>query len=138
MADRHASEACALKSVRVQISPSAQSAGGEIGRRARLRCVWSKILAGSNPVPRTHGRLAQLVRAFGLHPKGRGFDPLSDHMNINEKYQKPTMDYFASVIWRKIVSGMLSYPEFIFMAKILLGLAILVVFFVLFKKSFNI
>ena len=25
------------------------------------------------------GRLAQLVRAFGLHPKGRGFDPLSDH-----------------------------------------------------------
>ena len=25
------------------------------------------------------GRLAQLVRAFGLHPKGRGFEPLGAH-----------------------------------------------------------
>ncbi len=63
---------------------------------------------------------------------------LEKEMDINEKYQKPTLDYYASFIWRKIISGMLAYPEFIFMAKILLGLALAVIFFVIFRRIFKV
>lgn len=54
------------------------------------RLFYTQGVTGSNPVKRTwsvaralrkrwqtiHRRLAQFGRAFGLHPKGRGFDPL--------------------------------------------------------------
>ena len=32
---------------------------------------------------RLRGRLAQLVRAPGLHPGGRGFEPLAAHQTIH-------------------------------------------------------
>lgn len=36
---------------------------------------------GSNPLESTLGCLAQLVRASGLHPAGRGFESLSSHVD---------------------------------------------------------
>lgn len=59
------------------------------------------------------GRLAQLARAFGLHPKGRGSEPLSGHKPaiINCKCQvsqgghgaclKNTICWFDSNTWHK-------------------------------------
>ena len=51
-----------------------------------------------------------------------------------EKYQKPDANYIAGVIMRKITNAMLSYPEFMFFGKIVGGLIILGILFVLFKK----
>ena len=38
--------------------------------------VWDQGVAGSNPVFPIYGGVAQLARAFGSYPRGRGFDPL--------------------------------------------------------------
>jgi hypothetical protein len=51
-----------------------------------------------------------------------------------EKYQKPGANYIAGVILRKFTNVMLSYPEFMFFAKIVGGLIILGVLFLIFKK----
>ena len=61
------------------------SPDGGTGRRARLRGVWRnpwrfKSSSGHRfKQPTSLGRLAQLVRALGLHPIGRGFESLSGH-----------------------------------------------------------
>ena len=54
------------------------SRGGEIGRRAVLRGLCRKTWRFKSSL-RHHGPVAQLVRAFGLHPKGRGFKSLRVH-----------------------------------------------------------
>ena len=38
--------------------------------------VWDQGVAGSNPVFPIDGGVAQLARASGSYPGGRGFDPL--------------------------------------------------------------
>ncbi len=38
--------------------------------------VWDQGVAGSNPVFPIYGGVAQLARASGSYPGGRGFDPL--------------------------------------------------------------
>ena len=38
--------------------------------------VWDQGVAGSDPVFPIHGGVAQLARASGSYPGGRGFDPL--------------------------------------------------------------
>ena len=38
--------------------------------------VWDQGVAGSNPVFPINGGVAQLARASGSYPGGRGFDPL--------------------------------------------------------------
>lgn len=38
--------------------------------------VWDQGVAGSNPVFPIIGGVAQLARASGSYPGGRGFDPL--------------------------------------------------------------
>ena len=38
--------------------------------------VWDQGVAGSNPVFPISGGVAQLARASGSYPGGRGFDPL--------------------------------------------------------------
>ena len=38
--------------------------------------VWDQGVAGSNPVFPICGGVAQLARASGSYPGGRGFDPL--------------------------------------------------------------
>ena len=53
---------------------------------------------------------------------------------FEEKYQKPDANYIAGVIFRKITNVMLSYPEFMFFAKIVGGLIILGILFLLFKS----
>jgi len=58
-------------------------------------------------------------------------------MGIEERYQKPTLDYYASIIWRKIMTNILAYPEFIFLAKIIGGLLAAVIVFTLFRRFFG-
>ena len=53
-----------------------------------------------------------------------------------ENYGKAGLDYYLKVIFRKISNFFLSYPEFIFMGKILLGLIVLVALFLLFSSLF--
>ncbi len=56
----------------------------------RLPCTQE--VSGSIPLGSTiyfnnnHGYLAQLARAFGSYPKGRGFDSLGSHFNMSEVY----------------------------------------------------
>ena len=38
--------------------------------------VWDQGVAGSNPVFPIDGGVAQMARASGSYPEGRGFDPL--------------------------------------------------------------
>ena len=38
--------------------------------------VWDQGVAGTNPVFPIYGGVAQLARASGSYPGGRGFDPL--------------------------------------------------------------
>ena len=42
--------------------------------------VWDQGVAGSSPVIPIYGGVAQLARAFGSYPKGRGFDPLRRYL----------------------------------------------------------
>ena len=82
-------------------------------------------------------RLAQLVRASDLHSEGRGFEPLSGHMAFEQKYEKAGIDYYASLIVRKISNSMLAYPEFVFLAKVIIGFLVVAVLFLVFRKSFG-
>ena len=71
------------------------------------------------------GRLAQLVRACGLHPQGRRFDPYSDHQ------MSDNFNYGATMFLRKLFGLFFVNPEFRFIGKILivlllLGIAILI------------
>ena len=43
--------------------------------------VWDQGVAGSNPVFPIDGGVAQLARASGSYPGGRGFDPLRRYTN---------------------------------------------------------
>ena len=49
-----------------------------IGKELSLveHLVWDHGVAGSNPVVPIYGGVAQLARASGSYPGGRGFDPL--------------------------------------------------------------
>jgi hypothetical protein len=58
-------------------------------------------------------------------------------MALEEKYQKASLDYWASMIFRKISNTFLAYPEFIFLAKILIGLIAFAFLFTLFQKYFG-
>jgi hypothetical protein len=58
-------------------------------------------------------------------------------MGIEEKYQKPATDYYASIIKRKIINSFLAYPEFMFFGKIIIGLFAVAILFFLFKKYFG-
>ena len=49
------------------------------GIRVCLRCICLKRLGGSSPLLGTKGCMAQLVRAFGLHPKGPWFESRCTH-----------------------------------------------------------
>ena len=42
--------------------------------------VWDQGVAGSNPVFPINGGVAQLARASGSYPGGRGFDPLRHYI----------------------------------------------------------
>jgi len=55
-------------------------------------------------------------------------------MDIEEKYAKPKIDYYVSYIMRKITSGIMKYPEFIFLFKILLLLLLLLLAVAIFRK----
>ena len=77
-----------------------------------------------------------MVRAFGLHPKGRGFESLSGHM-FEEKYTNPNADYFASRIVKSITGMFFSYPEFRFLLKILLGFATVGIAFYILRGVFS-
>jgi hypothetical protein len=54
-----------------------------------------------------------------------------------QQYGNVGMDYYAKVVMRKISNFFLSYPEFVFLGRILLGVLILVVIFVLFRNVFT-
>ena len=77
---------------------------------------------GSSPLPRTWGRLAQLVRANGLHPLGRRFEPYIDHMNWNN------IQYYFVLIYRKLLYMIVTIPEVKFV--FLIVTAIIVLFLV--------
>lgn len=44
--------------------------------------VWDQGVAGSNPVFPIYGGVAQLARASGSYPGGRGFDPLRRYIDL--------------------------------------------------------
>lgn len=94
LVDAHASGACGGNSMEVRVLFSAQY--GIIWFRARVVKWYTRTLevrmpkgvevqvlsrapAGSEQ-KLCRGRLAQLVRASGLHPEGRGFEPLIVHI----------------------------------------------------------
>ena len=62
------------------------SPGGEIGRRARLKILFTaNVSTGSIPVWGTEipiGEVAQLARAPALHAGGHGFDSLLLHIGL--------------------------------------------------------
>jgi hypothetical protein len=58
-------------------------------------------------------------------------------MALEEKYQKASIDYWVSVVFRKISNSFLAYPEFIFLAKVILGLFAFAFLFFLFRKYFG-
>ena len=53
---------------------------------------------------------------------------------FEDKYSKPTISYFASVFVRKIESALLSYPEFLFLFKILGAAGVISIVFYIFYK----
>lgn len=68
-----------------QTSTTSQVWSGVINRRQRVKSssvnvgFQSAILALITPRVALSGRIAQLVRASGLHPEGRGFESLFAH-----------------------------------------------------------
>lgn len=121
----------------VRFFPGALGGDGETGRRTVLRRPHRKVWRFKSSSPHI-GRLAQLVRASRLHREGRGFESLSDHMGVEEKYNQPTFNYYFSVVVRKITGIVFSYPEFMFLAKIIAILLFAVLVFVLFKGFFKV
>jgi len=59
-------------------------------------------------------------------------------MAFEEKYEKAGLDYYMSVIARKITNAMLSYPEFMFLGKILIGFVAVTILFLIFKNMFGV
>jgi len=51
-------------------------------------------------------------------------------MALEEKYQKASIDYWLALVSRKFYSALSSYPEFVFMIKIIIG--IFITFFLFF------
>jgi hypothetical protein len=51
-----------------------------------------------------------------------------------QQYGNAGVDYYAKVVMRKISNFFLSYPEFVFLGRILIGILILVIVFILFKN----
>ena len=82
-----------------------------------------------------------MVRAFGLHPKGRGFESLSGHRKytamLENKYSKPGADYIASRILKGITGIFYSYPEFMFLLKVFIALAALGIAIFILKGVFT-
>jgi hypothetical protein len=58
-------------------------------------------------------------------------------MAFEQKYEKAGIDYYASLIVRKISNSMLAYPEFVFLAKVIIGFLVVAVLFLVFRKSFG-
>ena len=52
----------------------------------------------------------------------------------DDRSRKINIEYYVSIIYRKIMSFLLSYPEIMFFAKIVAGLIILGITVVLFGK----
>ena len=84
LADGHASGACALIRVWVRLPPSAPCAGGETGIHAVLRRLCRKACRFKSCPAHSQGRVAQLVRANGLHPLGHRFEPYRDHYELEQ------------------------------------------------------
>jgi len=58
-------------------------------------------------------------------------------MAFEEKYQKNNLEYIVAMVWRKLSTSILAYPEFIFLGKIILGLFTATLLFYLFNKYFG-